>query len=89
MNPCAAIKWFSSWVDGWCSLHPSLSSTTTFPFPTSSLAWLNAVLFSFTAIIPRFLDSRFLGRHISAEDHAGVQNHGRVVCDDAAGRNSS
>src|SRR5438445_1039745 len=46
---------FSTAVEGWCSLHASLSSATTFPSRTSSCAYAYAVLFSFTAMAKSLL----------------------------------
>src|SRR5438477_12552389 len=48
---------FSSWADGWCSLHMSFSSKTNFPCSTRLCACSNAWLFSLTAIgqIPFFI----------------------------------
>src|SRR3989442_7050958 len=46
---------FSSAVEGWCSLHASLSSATPFPSRTSSCAYAYAVLFSLTGMASSLL----------------------------------
>src|SRR6266853_6425270 len=45
------MKSFSCCVEGWCSLHASLSSHTNFPSFTNSLAYAKATLFNFTMTI--------------------------------------
>src|SRR2546423_9021521 len=42
---------FSCFVEGWCSLHMSLSSSTNLRWPISSLAWSNPRWFSFIAMV--------------------------------------